>query len=144
MSRPFPTPHGPFRADQIRSGDPYELSSGHVIHCMTTGGLGSRATLVGGAVLDSDPAVESAGVDTGYSPSDDVLRAPDVAVGNVPDSPGWVRGAPPLAVLEKRGLGLSAANRTALADCRELDVLQIWLVPAATAATPDDVFAPIT
>jgi len=49
-------------------------------------------------MLDSDPAVEEAGIDTGYSPSADTLRAPDVAVGNVPDEPGWVQGAPPLAV----------------------------------------------
>ncbi|MCB2262364.1 MAG: DUF4351 domain-containing protein, partial [Candidatus Thiosymbion ectosymbiont of Robbea hypermnestra] len=26
------------------------------------------------------------------------LRAPDIAVGNVPDEPGWISGAPPLAV----------------------------------------------
>jgi hypothetical protein len=26
------------------------------------------------------------------------MRAPDIAVGNVPDEPGWVRGMPPLAV----------------------------------------------
>lgn len=65
---------------------------------MGTGGRGSRANLVGGSVLDSDPAVEEAGVDTGYSPSPETLRAPDVAVGNVPDTPGWVDGAPPLAV----------------------------------------------
>ncbi len=98
MSRPLPTSKGPFRADQIRSGDPYELSNGHAIHCMTTGGRGSRANLLGGSVLDSDPQVEEAGIDTGYSPSSDTLRAPDVAVGNVPDTPGWVQGAPPLAV----------------------------------------------
>jgi len=98
MSKPLPTSHGPFRADQIRSGDPYELSDGHAIHCMTTGGRGSRANLLGGSVLETDPAVEEAGVDTGYSPSSELLRAPDVAVGNVPDVPGWVRGAPPLAV----------------------------------------------
>ncbi len=98
MSRPLPTSRGPFRADQIRPGDPYELSNGHAIHCMGTGGRGSRANLLGGSVLDSDPAVEEAGVDTGYSPSTDTLRAPDVAVGNVPDAPGWVEGAPPLAV----------------------------------------------
>jgi hypothetical protein len=49
-------------------------------------------------VLGSDPSVEEAGIDTGYSPSSDMLRAPDVAVGNVPDTPGWVQGAPPLAV----------------------------------------------
>lgn len=98
MPRNLPTAKGPFRADQIRSGDPYELSNGHAIHCMTTGGRGSRANLLGGSVLGSDPAVEEAGIDTGYSPSSDTLRAPDVAVGNVPNEPGWVEGAPPLAV----------------------------------------------
>jgi len=98
MSRPLPSEQGPFRADQIRSGDPYELSNGHAIHCMTTSARGSRANLVGGSVLDSDPAVEEAGVDTGYSPEAGTLRAPDVAVGNVPDEPGWVEGVPPLAV----------------------------------------------
>ncbi len=65
---------------------------------MTTGGRGSRANLLGGSVLESDPAVEEAGIDTGYAPSSDTLRAPDVAVGNVPNTPGWVQGAPPLAV----------------------------------------------
>ncbi len=94
----MPTTRGPFRADQIRPGDPYELSNGHAVYCMGTGGRGSRANLVGGSVLDMDPAVEEAGIDTGYAPSPDTLRAPDVAVGNVPDAPGWVDGAPPLAV----------------------------------------------
>ena len=98
MSWPKVTPSGPFRAEQIRSGDPYELSDGHAIRCMTTGSRGSRANLLGGSVLDSDPAVEEAGIDTGYAPSEGTLRAPDVAVGNVPDEPGWVAGAPPLAV----------------------------------------------
>ncbi len=93
-----PTGPGPFQADQLRSGDPYELSNGHAIYCMPTGGRGSRANLIGGLVLDSDPAVESAGFDTGFSPSKGTLRAPDVAVGNVSDKPGWVPGAPPLAV----------------------------------------------
>ena len=45
-----------------------------------------------------DPAVTEAGVDTGYSPEPGTLRAPDVAVGNVPDEPGWVPGAPELAI----------------------------------------------
>ncbi len=98
MPRNLPTSKGPFRADQIRSGDPYELSNGHAVQCMTTGGRGARANLLGGSVLDTDPAVEEAGVDAGYSPSSDTLRAPDVAVGNVPNLPGWVAGAPPLAV----------------------------------------------
>jgi hypothetical protein len=66
---------------------------------MPTGGRGSRANLIGAAVLDSDPAVESAGVDTGFALTPDTLRAPDVAVGQVTDAPGWVTGgAPPLAV----------------------------------------------
>jgi Uma2 family endonuclease len=98
MRRTVSTSKGPFRADQIRSGDPYELSKGHAILCRPPSGRGSRANLLGGSVLGSDPAVEEAGIDTGYSPSSDTLRAPDVAVGNVPDTPGWVRGAPSLAV----------------------------------------------
>jgi hypothetical protein len=65
---------------------------------MPTGGRGGRANLVGGAALETDPAVDSAGVDTGFSPQPKMLRAPDVAVGNVPDAPGWVQGVPPLAV----------------------------------------------
>lgn len=90
---------GPFQADQIRPGDPYELSSGHTIACLPAGGRGSQANLIGAAVLDSDPAVESAGVDTGFALTPATLRAPDVAVGNVADAPGWVKDqAPPLAV----------------------------------------------
>ena len=89
---------GPFRPEHLRSGDPYELSNGHPIECLPQGGRNSRANLVGGVALATDPAVESAGVDTGYAPDDHTLRAPDLAVGNVPDAPGWVAGAPPLAV----------------------------------------------
>ncbi|KOR27627.1 hypothetical protein TI05_13475, partial [Achromatium sp. WMS3] len=89
---------GPFRAEHLSSGDPYELSSGHPIHCMPTGGRGSRNTGYGLQVLETDPDVESAGVDTGFAPAPDILRAPDVAVGNVPNAPGWVAGVPPLAV----------------------------------------------
>lgn len=89
---------GPFRADQLRSGDPYELSNGHPIQCFPTGGRGSQAINVGGGVLASDPAVQQVGVDTGYSPSPETLRAPDLSVGEIPNQPGWVEGAPPLAV----------------------------------------------
>ncbi len=96
-NRPYPTSRR-FQADEIREGDPYELSNGIAIQCSPTGGRGSDAAATGAAVLKSDPAVESAGVDTGYSPAPDTLRAPDVAVGNVPSEPGWVQGVPPLAV----------------------------------------------
>jgi Uma2 family endonuclease len=89
---------GPFRAEQLRSGDPYELSNGHPVQCLPTGGRGGRAANVGGAVLASDPAVQDVGFDVGFSPSPEILRAPDVSVGEIPDQPGWVQGVPPLAV----------------------------------------------
>lgn len=99
MSRnPLPDLRGPFRADQLRTGDSYELSNGHPVYCSPTGARGARAIIVGAGVLASDPAVQDAGLDAGFSPSPDVLRAPDIAVGNVPDEPGWVQGVPPLAV----------------------------------------------
>ncbi len=98
-SRLTPDVPGPFRADQLKSGDPYELSNGHPIECLPTGERGSKANLLGGAVLDSDPDVESAGIDTGFAPTPETLRAPDIAVGNVGDAPGWGTGkVPPLAV----------------------------------------------
>lgn len=90
--------YGPFRADSLRSGDPYELSNGHPIQCMPTGGAGSEKNRLGASVVGWDPSVKEAGVDTGYSPDEGTLRAPDVAVGNVPDKPGWVKGAPELAI----------------------------------------------
>lgn len=89
---------GPFRADQLRSGDPYELDDGHPVECLPSGGRHSKANLTGGLALETDPAVESAGFDTGFSPDEKNLRAPDIAVGNVQDDPGWASGAPPLAV----------------------------------------------
>ncbi|HSS77536.1 MAG TPA: Uma2 family endonuclease [Thermoanaerobaculia bacterium] len=89
---------GPFRAEHIRSGDPYELSNGHPVHCLPTGGRGAKAASVGDGVLASDPAVQDVGVDAGFSPSPEILRAPDLSVGEIPDQPGWIQGAPPLAV----------------------------------------------
>ena len=94
----FKNTPGPFRADQLRSGDPYELSNGHPVRCLPTGSRGGRATSVGDGVLSSDPAVQDVGVDVGFSPSPETLRAPDLSVGEIPDQPGWVQGAPPLAV----------------------------------------------
>jgi Putative restriction endonuclease len=112
---------GPFRAEHIRSGDPYELSNGHAIQCLPTGGSGSGPNQLGASVLGWDPKVKEAGVDTGYSPEPGTLRAPDVAVGNVPDKPGWVPGAPELALeyadigqdegaLQQKIIGLLAAG----------------------------------
>jgi hypothetical protein len=88
----------PGRAEQIRSGDPYELSNGRAIFVPPTGQRGGRANLVGGEVLDTDPKVESAAIDLGVSTRSNELRAPDIAVGPIPDEPGWAKIAPPLAV----------------------------------------------
>ncbi|WP_089724816.1 DUF4351 domain-containing protein [Candidatus Thiosymbion oneisti] len=97
-SKPQHHTTGPFRAEQLRSGDPYELDDGHLIECLPSGGRHAKANLNGGLALETDPAVESAGFDAGFTPDENNLRAPDIAVGNVPDEPGWVSGAPPLAV----------------------------------------------
>lgn len=98
----FPPPSfgGPFRADQIRDGDPYELSNGHPLLCMGAGDRHSMANARGVAVLLSDPAVKGqAGVDAGFAFNDGKsLRAPDIAIGNLHGEPGWAKGTPPLAV----------------------------------------------
>lgn len=97
MGRLYSTPNGPFTADQVKPGDPYELSNGHAIHCLPSGGRHSGANAEGASVIGSDPEVESVGVDAGFTPEPGTLRAPDVAVG-VSDEPGWSPGVPPLAL----------------------------------------------
>ncbi|WPL19867.1 hypothetical protein Thiowin_05014 [Thiorhodovibrio winogradskyi] len=95
---PLHQTRGPFFAAQLRDGDPYELSNGHPIECLPAGGRHARANLVGGLAMETDPEVEDAAVDAGYAFGPQDLRAPDIAVGNVPDAPGWIAGVPPLAV----------------------------------------------
>jgi Uma2 family endonuclease len=97
-ARSNPVGRGPFRPDQLQSGDPYELSQGHAVYCAPTGGSGSEPNRLGASVVGWDPAVTEAGVDTGYVTEANTLRAPDVAVGNVPNKPGWVSGVPNLAI----------------------------------------------
>jgi hypothetical protein len=89
---------GPYRADDIRPGEPYELSDGYKVECMGTGQRGSRSNGSGFMVLDSDPTAPPAGVDAGVSPVPTMLRAPDIAVGGLEDAPGWATTAPPLCV----------------------------------------------
>jgi Uma2 family endonuclease len=90
--------HGPFRADQLKDGDRYELSDGHPIYCAPAGSEHARRSLTGAAVIASDPDVEWAGVDAGFAPQPGVLRAPDVAVAAPAKGPGWIEGVPRLAV----------------------------------------------
>jgi hypothetical protein len=89
---------GPFRADQLRPGDRYELDSGHPVYCAPAGGSHATPNLLGAAAVASDPKVTEAGVDAGFAPRPHMLRAPDVAIGNVPNAPGWIEGAPELAI----------------------------------------------
>jgi hypothetical protein len=89
---------GPFRADQLRPGDRYELDSGHPVYCAPAGGSHATPNLLGAAAVATDPKVTEAGVDAGFAPRPNMLRAPDVAIGNVPNEPGWVHGAPELAI----------------------------------------------
>jgi Putative restriction endonuclease len=89
---------GAHRAEALRPKDPYEISDGHLIHCLPTGQRVSRSTVAGTFVIDSDPAVTSSGIDTGFSPRPSMLRAPDIAVGNIEDKPGWATAASVLAV----------------------------------------------
>jgi len=130
MSKPHHrTGRGPVRADQLRAGDRYEVSQGHPYYCAPTGGDGARGVIAGALVLDSDPAVDSAGVDAGYQISEDTMRAPDIAVGGVPDAPGWVKGGvPPLAV-EYAGSGQDdEALRTKIVELLEAGTRWIWVV----------------
>jgi hypothetical protein len=80
---------GPIRADQLRAGDPDELEDGHPVEGLPGGSRHSRADLTDPLVLQTDPDMESAGVDTGFPPVESTRRAPDIAVGNAPDAPGW-------------------------------------------------------
>jgi len=128
VNRPYPTSRGPFRADQLREGDPYELSNGHPILALPSGGRSADAAATGAAVLKSDPQVEAAGVEAGYSPSPETLRAPDVAVGNVPREPGWVQGVPPLAV-EYADTGQDEADlRVKIRELLDAGTRSVWVV----------------
>jgi len=89
---------GPYRADDVRPGERYELVNGHRVYCAPAGGAHSKPNLFGGAVVAFDPKVQDAGVDTGFELKPELVRAPDVAVGNIPDSSGWVKGRPELAI----------------------------------------------
>jgi hypothetical protein len=57
---------GPFRADQLRDGDRYELSDGHPLYCAPAGPEHATGNLRGAAVLGSDPEVEWAGIDAHF------------------------------------------------------------------------------
>lgn len=94
------TAPGPYRASQLREGDRYELSQGHVLECAPAGNRHAQAHGDGAMVLRSDPAAAGRfGIDLGIAAEDDQsLRAPDLVVGVSARRPGWERSCPPLAV----------------------------------------------
>ncbi len=89
---------GPFRPEHVREGDRYEISRGHPIHVAPAGARHGNKHMVGAIPLATDPAEPEIGIDVGYALDEVTLRAPDISVGNVPDKPGWAKGAPTLAV----------------------------------------------
>lgn len=122
---------GPFLATQVHSGDPFEVSHGVPLYCAPTGGSGSGPNALGASVLGWDPAVKEAGVDAGYSPEPDMLRAPDVAIGNVPDRPGWIRGVPELAV-EYADIGQDEDKlQQKITDLLDAGTRYLWVVRLA-------------
>ncbi len=88
---------GPFRADQIRSGDPYELSRCHAIFVSPQGRAKALRQGLAFQVLSSDPDAVGVAIDPGISPEPGTLRAPDVALG-ISDGRGWETNIPPLAL----------------------------------------------
>lgn len=100
MTHPAYVEPGPYRASQLRDGDPYELDNGHLVMCLPAGARHATANVVGAAVLDSDPAVTgTVAMDIGIAFNDDKnLRAPDIAVGVTQRTPGWYHSFPPLAI----------------------------------------------
>lgn len=119
---------GPFRAEQIRPKDPYELSDGHAIRVLPTGVRGSVMQAHIGAAIANDPLVEEAGVDTGFSPEAGTLRAPDIAVVRGGLISGWAPGVPPFAIeYADRGQD-EAALASKIADLLRHGTQQIWVV----------------
>jgi Uma2 family endonuclease len=119
---------GPFRTSHLSPGDRYELRRGHPIYCAPTGGDGSRGTACGAQVLDTDPAVTEMGIEPGFTMGPGELRAPDIAVGNVPDKPGWIQGVPPLAI-EYASVGQDEKElESKIADLLKAGTQFIWVV----------------
>lgn len=119
---------GQYTTDQLRSGDPYEVSRGRRIDCAPTGGDGTGPNGRGFMALDTDPKVKQAGVDPGFEFGPFTMRAPDVAVGDFPETPGWIREVPPLAI-EYAGAGQDEdALHEKIDDLKRVGVRHLWVV----------------
>ena len=121
--------HGPFTADRIGEEERYELSNGYRIYCAPAGESHARRNLSGGSLLNSDPDVEWAGVDAGFSPNPNTMRAPDVSVAPPPPrKKGWIPGAPSLAV-EYADYGQNEADlETKIRELLAAGTRYVWVV----------------
>lgn len=125
---------GPFRADQLSSGTPYELSRGHSIFCAPANSRVASLKLIGGYVIGSDPAVAAAGVDLGFSPEPGTLRSADVAVYGDPSelhSASWARTAPLLAMEYADQGGDEAELMERIGDLLQHGTRFVWVVRLA-------------
>ena len=119
---------GPFRADQIREKDPYELSDGHPVLLPPTSSRSGNASLIAGMIIRFDPKVQYAGTDVGYSPDAGTLRAPDISVIPGAPGPGWYNGVPPLAI-EYADVGQNEEKLAEkIADLLSAGTQRIWVV----------------
>lgn len=128
MQPPNSTTMGPYTASDVRPGDPYELSDGHLIECMGTGQRGARNNAAGAILLGTDPNARSVGVDAGISTNPKMLRAPDIVIGDLEDKPGWAPEAPPFAV-EYADTGQDEPElRKKIAELLAAGTQMIWVV----------------
>lgn len=154
----LPTEQGPFRADQLRSGDPYELSHGHAILCMPTGGRGASAAMAGAKALSTDPAVEKIVVRLAKSVPVEALYdlevSGEVAFRNLLEQHGYksldaVRAEGEavalrqaiLTVFAARRLAMPEPVRTAISGCSDRAVLGRWVELAVTVDSPSDLLS---
>lgn len=118
---------GPYTADQFRSGDPYEVSRGRLIPCPPRGDAHARVIELAASTLETDPAVENAGVDSGLKLAHDTLRAVDVAVNYGEERPGWITVVPPLVVEYVPAHVNEAELRIKLDELMSAGVRHLWV-----------------
>lgn len=150
MRRPLPmSAPGPWTAADIRPGEPWEISNGHRIEAMGRRKRGGAAQAAGALVIVTDPGVEFAAVEVGFSPHPQMLRVLGVAVLAEPADSEWAAIAPPLAIeyadtgqdepeLRKKIDELLAAGARIDAQA-DAAVLDRWLRHALTGAAAVDI-----
>ena len=119
---------GPFLPAQLQIGGEYELSNGHPVRCLPTGGDGTGPNGRGFLALDTDPLAANAGVDLGMQLGALTMRAPDVAVGAFPEKKGWVQGALPLALEYAAATQDEEKLQERIADMLAHGVKYVWVV----------------